>query len=230
MVSPVLQRTSTATSQVAPIQVLVVDDHPAVRRGARMLIDDEPDMHVTAEARSAEEALAKLPDAVDVAVVDYNLGGGRDGLWLTVELKARQPGPRVLIYSAFTDVGLAASALIAGADGLVGKHELGQELSRAVRTLARGGQRLPMIPASVAQAMRARLQPRDQAILGMLVDGLAPDVVADRLQITHDELHRRRRTMLRALTPARTAPEPPNGARAPLDYERRDRGPRRRAA
>lgn len=52
-----------------------------------------------------------------MAVIDYHLGDGRDGLSLTADFKAPEHGPRVLIYSAFSDLGSAVSALIAGADG-----------------------------------------------------------------------------------------------------------------
>ncbi len=93
-----------------PIRVLLVDDHPAVRVGARALIDDQPDMCVVAEAASIDEALAKLDRPTDLAIVEYQLGEARDGLWLTAQLKRREPAPRVLIYSAFAD---GASATVA---------------------------------------------------------------------------------------------------------------------
>lgn len=80
--TPVSPVTSNGAPRI-PIAVLLVDDHSAVRAGARTLIDDQPDMTVVAEARSAEEALGQPELPVDVAVVDYHLGDGHDGLWLT---------------------------------------------------------------------------------------------------------------------------------------------------
>ncbi len=214
----------------AQIRVLLVDDHPAVRLGARKLIEDQPDMRVVAEARGAGEALDRLHDHIDVAIVDYHLGEGRDGLWLTTQLKRRDPATRVLVYSAFADGALAVAAMIAGADGLLGKHELGQELCRAIRRLGADRHRLPAITQSVAQAMRSRQEPRDQAIFGMLLHGIAPDTIAERLAITDDELHARRSVMLASLKPARTPSAMPGGARSPLDYERPKRRASRRAA
>lgn len=207
-----------------PIRVLLVDDHPAVRVGARNLIDDQPDMRVTAQARSADEALGRLDGPVDVVIVDYHLGDGRDGLWLTAHLKSVEPAPRVLIYSAFADSALAVTAVIAGADGLLGKQELGEALCDAIRTLARGQHHLPAITPPVAQALRSRLPERDRAIFGMLLHGVAPEEIAERLGITPLELQARRLSMLRSLKPAPTPSRLPAGARAPLDYER----PRRR--
>ena len=108
------------------IRVLVVDDHPAVRVGARNLIDDQPDMEVVAEARSAEEVLLQSNHQVDVAVVDYQLGAGDDGLRLTAQLKQLERPPAVLVYSAFADSALAVLALVAGADGLLEQTRAGR--------------------------------------------------------------------------------------------------------
>lgn len=231
MLTHISQQTpKPGVADVTQIRVLLVDDHPAVRAGARMLIDDQPDMRVVAEASSVDEALGRLESPVDVAIVDYHLGDGRDGLSLTADLKRLRPPPRVLIYSAFADGALAVSAVIAGADGLLGKHELGQELCRAVRRLARGLHHLPALTASVAAVMRSPLKPGDQAIFGMLLHGVAPDVIAERLSITDEELHSRRAIMLRSLKPGRAPSALPAGSRAPLDYERPRRRASRRAA
>jgi DNA-binding NarL/FixJ family response regulator len=212
------------------IRVLLVDDHPAVRLGARALIDDQPDMSVVAEARSVAEAFDKLVHPVDVAIVDYHLGEGRDGLSLIAHLKSRQPAAGALVYSAFADGGLAVTALIAGADGLLGKHELGQELCDAIRRVAQGRHNLPAISQSVAHVMRARLEPRDQAIFGMLLHRIAPQAIAERLVLTPEELSRRRATILQRLKPTPDLSGLPAGARAPLDYERPHRRFRRQAA
>ena len=220
---------STASAP-RPIRVLLVDDHPAVRLGMRQLIDDQPDMHVVVAAADADEALNQPEWPIDVAIVDYHLGEAEDGLWLTTELKGIPTPPRVLVYTAFADGALAVAALIAGADGLLGKHELGDELCCAIRRLARGQHNLPAISPSVAHAMRARLAGRDQAIFSMLLHGIAADAIANRLSITPGELHERRSFMLRALKPAAAPSGLPRGAHAPLDYERPKRRLSRGAA
>ncbi|MGH2892707.1 MAG: response regulator, partial [Solirubrobacteraceae bacterium] len=212
------------------IGVLLVDDHPAVRLGARGLIDSQPDMTVVAQASNADDALQQITQAIDVAIVDYHLGQGEDGLWLTTQLKRSETSPRVLIYSAFADTALAGMALIAGADGLIGKHELGAELCWAIRRLARGQHNLPAVSPTVAHAMRSRLQPRDQAIFGMLLHGMASEAVAERLSITPEELDARRVLMLGRFRPAWPPSVLPVGARAPLDYARAGRATTHRRA
>jgi DNA-binding NarL/FixJ family response regulator len=200
--------------------VLIVDDHPAVRLGVQLLIDDQPDMRVIAQARSVSEALSVLDTPIDVAVVDYHLRDGRDGLALVAHIGQRRSVPRTLVYSAFADSTLAAMALIVGADGLLGKHELGEELCDAIRRVARGQSHLPAIAPPVADAMRARLEPRDQAIFGMLLHGIPPGTIAERLSMTPQQLATRRVEILRSVKPSRAQPMRPGQSAAPLDYER----------
>jgi DNA-binding NarL/FixJ family response regulator len=204
----------------APIRVLIVDDHPAVRLGSSALIDDQPDMHVAAQAGSVGEALSLLDTSIDVAVIDYHLRGGRDGLALVAHIGERQLPARTLVYSAFADGALAALAVIAGADGMLGKHELGDELCNAIRRVARGQHHLPAVAAATGDAMRTRLEPVDQAIFGMLLHGVAPATIAERLSMTAQQLAIRRAGMLRALKPSRAQPLWPEQGTSPLDYER----------
>jgi DNA-binding NarL/FixJ family response regulator len=210
----------------ARIGVLIVDDHPAVRLGMQALIDDQPDMHVVAQARTVSEALSLLDTPIDVAVVDYHLRDGRDGLAFVAHTQERRSPMRTLVYSAFADAPLAAMAVIAGADGMLGKHELGDELCHAIRRVARGQSHLPAIASPIADAIRARLKPGDQAIFDMLLHGVGPATIAERLAMTTQQLTARRAEMVRSLRPARAEPLRITQRAAPLDYER----PKRRAS
>src|SRR6201999_3978808 len=101
----------------APLRLLVVDDHPAVRMGLRELFEDQPDFVVVAAVESADAAMALAErEPIDVAVVDYQLGS-RNGLWLSRKLKRLAQPPRVVIYSAYCDGPLAATSVVAEADG-----------------------------------------------------------------------------------------------------------------
>jgi DNA-binding NarL/FixJ family response regulator len=117
-------------------------------------------------------------------------------LALVAQIRQRRSAPRTLVYSAFADGALAAMAVIAGADGMLGKHELGDELCDAIRRVARGQRHLPAIAPPLADAMRARLEPSDQAIFGMLLHGVAPATIAERLAMTPQQLATRRAEML----------------------------------
>lgn len=214
----------TETSQdTAPIHVLLVDDHPAVRHGIRQLIADQPDMVMIAEHSSASRDTSEVARWADVAVVDFHLGD-RDGLWLTGQIKQRPGAPPVLIYSAFADTTLAVAAIVAGADGLLPKATLGEELTIAVRRLVHGRQYFPAIPASIAAALSTRLAPHDQAILSMLVHGVPAGEIASRLDMTLGELEARRQLIVRTIAPKGARAVVPPGSGPVLDYDR----PRRR--
>ena len=181
------------------IRVLVVDDHAAVRLGLGGLLEDHADMELVATAASAREALADAARvAPDVAVVDYHLDD-TDGLTLCRAIKRLPRPPRVLIYSAYADGSLTAAAVVAGADAVVSKGTLGEEVVRTIRVLAHGRRAIPPIPRAVQLSLRARLEPTDQAILGMLLQGIAPSEIADVLGIGASRLESRRAAIVKDL-------------------------------
>ncbi len=183
------------------LRLLLVDDHPAVRRGLRGLLEDQPAFSGVASVESAEEAMLIAPRTpVDVAVVDYELGG-RNGLWLSRKLKRLPDAPRVLIYSAYSDRLLAAAAVAAEADGLVSKSGLGSHLTDAIRTVADGQIMLPVVPWELSEIIRRRLDDREQAIYGMRVAGIPIAEIAQMLDATPGEMEATLSHMLRKLEP-----------------------------
>jgi two-component system, NarL family, response regulator DevR len=202
-------------------RVLVVDDHPAVRWGLVQLLEDQPDMAVTAVADTAEAALSQAEHAqVEVAVIDYHLGG-RNGLWLTRKLKALDGPPRAVIFSAFANDHLAANCAVADADALLSKGSLGDDLCLAIRAVARGRRLLPRVAHPMRDLLRARLDSDEQRmILGMLLAGIHGEVIAERLGINLRELSEQRTRMLAKLERLPGERTLASAARAPLDFDR----------
>ena len=187
-------------------RVLIVDDHAAMRSGLERLLADQDDFDVVAAVASAKAALSVAQQQqVDVAVVDYELGG-HNGLWLSRKLKRMPRPPAVLIYSAYTDEVLAAAAVVAEADGILGKGGLGAELTDAIRAVAHGRTVLPPIPPWLGDALRRRLDHEEQAIFGMLLAGIELDEIAAMLDLTAAELEARLWEMLRILEGRRADP------------------------
>jgi DNA-binding NarL/FixJ family response regulator len=183
----------------APIRCLVVDDHPAVRMGLQRLLEDQPDFAVLEAVASAEAAVSFAEATpIDVAVVDYQLGG-RNGLWASRKLKRLPEPPRVVIYSAYSDSVLAAACVVAEADGLLSKARVGSELCDAIRRVARGQLLLPPVAPTLAASLRRRLESDEQAIFGMLLAGIAPAEIARTLGLSAGEIESRLWTMLRKL-------------------------------
>ncbi len=126
-----------------------------------------------------------------MAVVDYQLGG-RNGLWLTRKLKALPHPPRVVIFSAFANDHLAAGCVVAGADALLSKGSLGDELCNTIRSVHRGRRLLPRVPHSMADLLRRRLEDDEQMMFGMLLAGIPES------EIEQDARDRARRSLRRA--------------------------------
>jgi DNA-binding NarL/FixJ family response regulator len=197
--TPSVPRPESAPSPAPRMRLLVVDDHPAMRAGLRDLLADEADFDVVAIAAAAEDALVVAArEPIDVAVVDYQLGG-RNGLWLSRKLKRLRQPPAVLIYSAYTDGVLAAAAVVAEADAIVSKATLGFELCEAIRRVADGHRHLPLLPQAVAEGVRRRLDDQEKAIFGMLLAGIAPAEVAAMLGLSAADLESSLWSMLRRL-------------------------------
>lgn len=127
-------------NQAAPKRrVLLVDDHPIVRHGLGLLIDQEADLVVCGEADSAVETLDKIAEmAPDIAVVDISLRGS-SGLELSKALKEQFPSIPVLILSMHDESLFAERALRSGARGYIMKQEPADTVLRAVRKVLDGG-------------------------------------------------------------------------------------------
>jgi DNA-binding NarL/FixJ family response regulator len=198
-VPPTWQQAELRDDPLARTRLLVVDDHPAVRAGLRELLADETDFEVVAATATAEAGIdIAAREPIDVAVVDYQLSG-RNGLWLSRKLKRLREPPAVLIYSAYTDGVLAAAAVVAQADAIVSKANLGADLCLAIRRVALGERQLPPLPPRLAEHLRRRLDPQDQAIFGMLLAGIDPAEIADTLWLSSVDLESRLGEMLRRM-------------------------------
>jgi DNA-binding NarL/FixJ family response regulator len=186
-------------SRGAAIRCMVVDDHPAVRVGVRELLAIEPDFEVLDAHATAEGALASAERMqFDVAVVDYQLGA-HSGLWLSRKLKRLPDPPAVVIYSAYSDYVLAAACVVAEANALVSKAALGAQLCERIREAAHGETHLPVVPPSLADSMRRRLDSEEQAIFGMMLADIPNAEIGHTLSLSLTELDARQWVMLSKL-------------------------------
>ncbi len=119
-------------------KVLLVDDHPLVRRGLADLIAGEPDLEVCGQASDVAEALQEVERThPDLVVIDLTLKGGH-GIDLIEKIKARSEQVRMLVSSMHDEMLFAERVLRAGAMGYVTKQESPETLLGAVRQVLRG--------------------------------------------------------------------------------------------
>lgn len=119
--------------------ILLVDDHPLMRKGLALSLNAEPDLNVVGQASSSEEALDMIEGAQpDLIVVDISLPG-MSGLELIKHLKALYPDLRMLVLSRHDESLYAERAIRAGARGYVQKLEAGDVMLKAIRRILNGG-------------------------------------------------------------------------------------------
>jgi DNA-binding NarL/FixJ family response regulator len=116
-------------------RVLVVDDHPQVRRGVRCLVETDPDIAVCGESEGGVDALKKVVALEpDVATLDLDLGAD-SGLDLIQLMRALRPALKIVVLSMQGHPWYRKRAATTGADTFVGKNEATRRLVPAIRDL-----------------------------------------------------------------------------------------------
>jgi DNA-binding NarL/FixJ family response regulator len=172
------------------IRVLLVDDHPVVRRGLRAMVDDLPELTAVGEAADGAEALRvldELEQRPDVVLMDLQMAG-MHGVEATRRITALPDPPAVLILTTYSTDADILAAVEAGATGYLLKDAPSEEVAAAVRAAARGETVLaPPVAARLLGRVRAgrpTLSPREAEILQLLALGLANRQISKRLFIS----------------------------------------------
>lgn len=168
------------------IEVIVVEDHLAMRRGIELLLRSEG-LRVAGVASQVGEARALLARRRhDVALIDVRLGH-ESAIGLVEELLRRDPNAAIVLYTGYTDPtsGLA-EAVHAGTRGFVLKSSPAQRLIDALRIVAAGGHYVDLdlaaqLSAGAELSRLTTLSPREDEILGLLAGGLTGHAIAVRL-------------------------------------------------
>ena len=120
------------------IKVMLVDDHPIVRQGLRLVLSANGEIDVVAEADTAAAAVEQARhQELDLVVLDLNLPD-QNGFWVLAELQRIRPELPVLILSIQPEEHMAVRALKAGARGFLNKESAPEALTKAVRALVDG--------------------------------------------------------------------------------------------
>jgi DNA-binding NarL/FixJ family response regulator len=173
-----------------PISVLIVDDHPVVRQGLRVLLEVQDGIAVAAEAGDGPAALTLAAEHVpDVILLDLKLPG-MDGIAVLGELAAQDSPSRVLVLTSMTEPAAAAAALRAGAAGVLYKDVDPDALVRAIRAVHDG--HFLLAPEAVGSLLRSArsgggldaLTSREREVLAELAHGRSNREIARALHVS----------------------------------------------
>jgi DNA-binding NarL/FixJ family response regulator len=177
-------------SPATPLNVVIVDDHVALRRGMELLLRRRGH-HVVGTAVDAESAesviLRRRPD---VALIDLALPRA-SGAELTRRLLEADPEMRIVLYTGAADERQLLEGLDAGAAGFALKSGDPDELEEAIRTVADGGEWIdprlkPLLAANNGNGRTHVLSPREREVLGLLSKGLSGEDAAKQLFLSSE--------------------------------------------
>jgi DNA-binding NarL/FixJ family response regulator len=178
------------TPSATPLNVVIVDDHVALRRGMELLLRRNGH-HVVGAADDAESAesliMRRRPD---VALIDLALPR-ESGAELTRRLLQADPDVRIVLYTGTTDERQLLEGLDAGAAGFALKSGDPEELEEAIRTVAEGRDWLdprlkPLLARKNGNGHAHVLSPREREILGLLSKGLSGEQAAKQLFLSSE--------------------------------------------
>jgi DNA-binding NarL/FixJ family response regulator len=172
------------------IRVLIVDDHPVVRRGLRALLEVQEGIEVAGEAGDGPAALALAAEHdPDVILLDLKLPA-MSGLAVLTELTARDAASKVLVLTSVTDPDSAGQVMRAGAAGVLYKDVDPDALVRAIRAVHDG--HLLLAPEAAGPLLRSvtwspgldALTTREREVLAELARGRSNREIARALNVS----------------------------------------------
>jgi DNA-binding NarL/FixJ family response regulator len=189
------------STDLAPIRVLCVDDHPIVRQGIAGLIAVQPDMALVAEAVDGREAILQFrAHRPDVTLMDLQMPemGGLDAI---SAIRGEFPDARIVVLTTYAGDVQALRALKAGARGYLLKNSMHKELLDTIRAVHAGRKTLsPDVSFELAEhATDDALTPAEIRVLRLIAQGNANKEIARELSLSEETVKGQVRNILSKL-------------------------------
>jgi DNA-binding NarL/FixJ family response regulator len=185
----------------ARIRVLAVDDHVLIREGIAVLLGDEPDMTLVAEASNGREAIQQFrTHRPDVTIMDLQMPE-MNGLDAITAIRGEFRDAKIIVLTTYKGDVQILRALKAGAQGYLLKNTIHQELVDTIRAVHAGKKALsPEASYEIAEhATDDALTPAEINVLRLIAAGNANKQIADQLSITEETVKGRVKNILSKL-------------------------------
>ncbi|OGW35481.1 MAG: hypothetical protein A2X58_02820 [Nitrospirae bacterium GWC2_56_14] len=193
------------------MNIVLVDDHPVVRKGLKVLLEENEQYRIVGEAGSGAEAVHLIRSLhPEVAVIDIKLPD-MNGFQVAAAAKASSPGTRIIMLSMHADEFHVQEALRSGANGYVVKNAMEHEIIDAIITVTSGGRYVsgmlngPSPDAQIAREASFRdkslqtLTRREHQIFCLIAQGFQNKQIAGKLFISQRTVETHRANIMRKL-------------------------------
>lgn len=179
------------------VQIILADDHAVMRRGLRLLLEQQEDFQVVGEAGNGREAVIMAESLTpDVAVLDITMPN-LNGIEAAHQISAKHLGVAIVVLSMHADEGYVLRALKAGARGYLLKESTERDLVQAIRSVIDGKAFFSPIVSRLlvedyVRQMQAKdlddsydlLSPREREILQLVAEGRTNKDIAAMLNLS----------------------------------------------
>lgn len=196
-----LVRVGAVTSADLSIRVLIIDDHPLLRRGISSAINGESDMVVVGEAEDGLSGIEAYRDTrPDVTLMDLQMPG-MNGVEAISAIREFDSDAVILVLTTYKGDVQAARALRAGASGYLLKSTLGIELAATIRDMTQGRRCIaPQVAACIAgHIAEDQLTPRETSVLSSVAAGHSNKRIAELLVISEETVKTHLKSILAKL-------------------------------
>ncbi|HJH09359.1 MAG TPA: two-component system response regulator NarL [Psychrobacter pasteurii] len=184
---------SKVYTSASPAKILLVDDHPMLRRGMKDLLNLESDFNVIADVSSGEEALAYLKDnEIDLVILDQNMPG-LSGLETVEKIRSQGNQAKILMFTVSDSGDDIHNALKLGVNGYLLKDMQPEQVAIDIRKALRGELVVSSrLAAVLAQALRtpnlddivSNLTNRELQVIKMIAKGHSNKMIGNELGIS----------------------------------------------
>jgi two-component system, NarL family, response regulator len=171
------------------IRILIVDDHPAIRKGLTATLEPEPDMEIVGSAATRQQAFAIWEKTrPDITLMDLSLEGGTGGVEAIRQIRQSCASAKIIVFSALLADEDVYQALQSGAVTFLTKETPDEELVLTIRNVHSGGR---PIPAEIARKLadrltQSQLTAREVEVLTLVAKGLRNKEIGATLAISEE--------------------------------------------